>query len=161
GHETLSFSHILLATGATDTILPLPGWTLPGVFTLGGSQIALKYQGCAIGRRVVFAGTGPLLYLVAYQYAKAGADVAAVLDTSPAIARLAALPHRLSAPGTLAKGVYYMASLMARGVTLVNGCSLLRIEGTDRATAIVWRRGNVEHRIACDGIGLGYGLRSE
>ena len=38
------------------------------MYTLGGSQVALKHQGCAIGERVVFLGTGPLLYLVAYQY---------------------------------------------------------------------------------------------
>ena len=44
---------------------PFAGWTLPGVFTLGGAQVALKSQGCAIGERVVFMGTGPLLYLVA------------------------------------------------------------------------------------------------
>ena len=58
----------LYATGATDRVLPIPGWTLPGVYTLGGAQIALKYQGCVIGHRNVFLGTGPLLYLVAYQY---------------------------------------------------------------------------------------------
>ena len=65
------YTHLILATGATDRVLPFPGWLTPGVYTLGGSQVALKYQGCAIGTRVVFMGTGPLLYLVAYQYAKA------------------------------------------------------------------------------------------
>ena len=70
--RTVPYSHLLIATGATDRVLPFSGWTLPGVYTLGAAQIALKSQGCAIGRRVVFAGTGPLLYLVAYQYAKAG-----------------------------------------------------------------------------------------
>ena len=56
---------MIVATGATDRVLPFPGWTLPGVYTLGAAQVALKFQGCAIGERVVFAGTGPLLYLVA------------------------------------------------------------------------------------------------
>ncbi|WP_435520979.1 FAD-dependent oxidoreductase, partial [Burkholderia vietnamiensis] len=74
---TVPFSRLIVASGATDRMLPVPGWTLAGVYTLGGAQVALKAQGCAIGRRVVFAGTGPLLYLVAYQYAKAGAQVAA------------------------------------------------------------------------------------
>ena len=32
-----------------DRVIPFPGWTLPGVFTMGGSQVALKAQGCAIG----------------------------------------------------------------------------------------------------------------
>jgi hypothetical protein len=73
----------------------VPGWTLPGVYSLGAAQIALKYQGCAIGEKVVFAGSGPLLYLVAYQYAKAGANVVAVLDSAPFSAQCRALPALL------------------------------------------------------------------
>ena len=65
-----------------------PGWTLPGVYALGGAQIALKAQGCAIGRRVAFLGAGPLLPLVACQYLDAGVDVAAVLDATPFLAKL-------------------------------------------------------------------------
>src|SRR5207253_8848392 len=82
--ESVGFDILVIATGAMDRMLPLPGWTLPGVYTLGGAQIALKYQGCAIGRRTVFLGTGPLLYLVAHQYAKAGAKIEAVLDGNSA-----------------------------------------------------------------------------
>ncbi|MDF2812950.1 MAG: FAD/NAD(P)-binding oxidoreductase, partial [Microvirga sp.] len=82
------FTHLVLATGATDRVLPFDGWTIPGVFTLGGAQVALKSQGCAIGESVVFMGSGPLLYLVAWQYMKAGARVAAVLDTAPFAAKL-------------------------------------------------------------------------
>ena len=77
--EAVRWDALILATGATDRLMPVPGWTRPGVFSLGGAQIALKAQACAIGERCVFLGTGPLLYLVAYQYAKAGARVQAVL----------------------------------------------------------------------------------
>src|SRR5215813_1964994 len=82
--------------------LPAPGWTLPGVYTLGGAQIALKHQGCAVGRRVAFVGTGPLLLLAAYQYAKAGATPAAIVVPShfrafaTAGLRLLRMPRELS-----------------------------------------------------------------
>jgi NADPH-dependent 2,4-dienoyl-CoA reductase/sulfur reductase-like enzyme len=56
------FDALILCTGAMDRVVPLPGWTMPGVTTLGGAQIALKAQGCAIGRQVVLCGTGPLVY---------------------------------------------------------------------------------------------------
>ena len=92
---TERFDALLLATGATDRLLPVPGWTTPGVFALGGAQALLKGQGCAIGRRVVFCGSSPLLYLAALQYAVAGAGVAAVLDTTPYRSKLAALPRLL------------------------------------------------------------------
>ena len=120
GHRTrrIAFSHLILATGATDRVLPFPGWTLPGVFTLGGAQIALKSQGCAIGEQVVFLGSGPLLYLVAWQYVKAGANVAAVLDTAPFSAKLHLLRGLLAQPSVVLRGFRYAAELMARGVAV-------------------------------------------
>ncbi|CAB3666267.1 NAD(P)/FAD-dependent oxidoreductase [Achromobacter pestifer] len=158
---TVPYTHLILATGATDRVLPFPGWLTPGVYTLGGSQVALKYQGCAIGSRVAFMGTGPLLYLVAYQYAKAGADVAAVLDTSRVADRLAALPGMLRAPGLLAKGLYYMAWLRAHGVPLHSGVRPVAVQGKDRVTGLTFRQGRRTHTIDCDALGYGLALRSE
>jgi len=133
--DAVPFSHLILATGATDRVLPFDGWTTPGVYTLGGAQVALKYQGCAIGARVAFLGTGPLLYLVAYQYAKAGAKVVAVLDTAGLSNRLRALPGMLRAPRLLAQGLYYMAWLRAHGVPLHTHVRPVRIEsGANDAT---------------------------
>ncbi|CAG9253422.1 NADPH-dependent 2,4-dienoyl-CoA reductase/sulfur reductase-like enzyme [Paraburkholderia unamae] len=159
---SVPWSHLLIASGATDRIVPLPGWTLPGVYTPGGAQVALKAQGCAIGARTVFAGTGPLLYLVAYQYAKAGAQVAAVLDTSPFARQAAAAPKLLNQPGTLAKGMYYVAWLKAHGVRIEHGVTLAGIDGEQAVEYVRWCSADgKEHAIACDAVGLGYGLRPE
>ncbi|MGE8680815.1 MAG: FAD-dependent oxidoreductase [Achromobacter marplatensis] len=155
------YTHLILATGATDRVLPFPGWLTPGVYTLGGSQVALKYQGCAIGARVVFLGTGPLLYLVAYQYAKAGAQVAAVLDTSRAADRRAAVPGMLRAPGLLAKGLYYMAWLRAHGVPLRSGVRPVAVQGKERVTGLTYRQGARAHTVECDALAYGLALRSE
>ncbi|MDQ0083650.1 NADPH-dependent 2,4-dienoyl-CoA reductase/sulfur reductase-like enzyme [Variovorax boronicumulans] len=158
------YSHLIVATGATDRVLPVPGWTLPGVYTLGGAQVALKFQGCAIGRRVVFMGTGPLLYLVAYQYAKAGVEVAAVLDTARLADQIAATPAMLTQPAVFAKGVYYVGWLRAHGVALHSGVRPLRVLGDEaqgRVTGVTWQDGNEERTLACDAISFGYALRSE
>jgi len=155
---------LIVATGATDRVLPVPGWTLPGVYTLGGAQVALKFQGCAIGQRVVFMGTGPLLYLVAYQYAKAGAKVAAVLDTARLADQIAATPAMLRQPAVFAKGVYFVAWLRAHGVPLHSGVRPLRVIGDDearRVTGVAWHDGREERTLACDAVGFGYALRSE
>ena len=157
----LAFSHLILSTGATDRVVPFQGWTTPGVFTLGGAQIALKSQGCAIGEQVVFLGSGPLLYLVAWQYMKAGARVAAVLDTAPFFAKLHLLRGLLSQPAAVTRGLRYAVELMARGVPVRFGIEPDRIEGTNRVSAIVWRENGKEHRLACDAIGYGFALRSE
>ena len=161
--EALAYREVILAPGARDRIIPFPGWTLPGIYTLGGAQIALKYQGCAIGGRIVFMGTGPLLYLVAYQYAKAGAGVAAVLDTSSFATTRRAVPGLLRGGSTFAKGLWYVAALRARGVIVVNGIRPVAAEEKDAAvSAFLYRdaAGN-QHRLACDAIAFGFGLSSE
>ncbi|MFJ1301420.1 FAD-dependent oxidoreductase [Pseudomonadota bacterium AL_CKDN230030165-1A_HGKHYDSX7] len=156
------YRHLIIATGATDRVLPFPGWLTPGVYTLGGSQVALKYQGCAIGTAVVFLGTGPLLYLVAYQYARAGARVAAVLDTANTRDRLRGLPGMLAAPALLARGMFYMAWLRAHGVPLHGGVRPVRVLGSERVTGLVWRDASgAERRTECDAVGYGLALRAE
>lgn len=168
--SSLPWTSLIVATGATDRILPFPGWTLPGIYTMGASQIALKYQACAIGSNIVLAGTGPLLYLVAYQYVKAGANVQAVLDTSPLTAQIRALPGLLNQPRQLARGLYYVGWLLARGIKLRRGIRIVRAKGKthaipeqeDRIAELVIQgcRGRLE-TLACDALGFGYALRSE
>jgi NADPH-dependent 2,4-dienoyl-CoA reductase/sulfur reductase-like enzyme len=176
----LQHDGLIVATGATDRVLPFPGWTLPGVYTLGAAQVALKYQGCAIGARVVLAGTGPLLYLVAWQYAHAGADVAAVLDSATLGDQVAALPGLLRDPITLAKGLRLRAGLLRRGVPVHQGVRVLHASADQgvrvlqaigaldapasagqRVAAITWHDGQREHQLACDAICFGHTLRSE
>jgi len=157
----VAYDGLVLATGATDRILPIPGWTLPGVFTLGGAQIALKSQGCAIGSRIVFLGSGPLLYLVAWQYMKAGAKVMAVLDTAPFSAKLNLLRGLPLFPAIVLRGMRMIAELKLGGIALHYGVADVRIEGSDKVDAITWRKDGLEHRLACDGIGYGLALRSE
>ncbi len=161
GRDRLDRGPLLLATGATDRLLPVAGWTKPGVFSLGGSQIALKAQGCAIGRRVVFCGTGPLLYLVAYQYAKAGAEVAAVLDTSRLADSVRALPLLAADPAKLARGVYYLAWLRAHRVPVHYGVRPVSVHGA-AVTGLTWRdAGRRLNETSCDAVAMGFGLRSE
>jgi NADPH-dependent 2,4-dienoyl-CoA reductase/sulfur reductase-like enzyme len=153
---------LLIATGAVDRVLPFPGWTLPGVFTLGAAQIALKSQGVAVGRRVALVGAGPLLPLLASQYLKAGVEPVAVLDVTPFLAKVWALPRLMTVPLTLLKGVRYSMALMRAGIRQASGVRGLRVLGTDRVTGLVYQdRRGAEHEIACDAVAASFGLRSE
>jgi NADPH-dependent 2,4-dienoyl-CoA reductase/sulfur reductase-like enzyme len=160
--EAVGFDALILATGAMDRVIPFPGWTQPGVFTLGAAQIALKHQGCAIGRRVAFLGTGPLLYLVAYQYARAGAEVAAVIGTAPWHRLLMAVPDLLHRPGTALKGGYYLGWLLAQGIPVLAGWQPRRLVYGTRIEGIEIGKGGASlRRIDCDAVAMGYGLKSE
>ncbi len=160
-HGSQGFTHLILCTGATDRVLPFPGWLLPGVYTLGAAQVALKAQGCVLDGHVVLAGSGALLYLLAYQYLKAGARIAAVLDTASFANQLGAATDLGRQPLTLAKGLYLLARLHGAGVRLVGGVSDVATSGDDRVRSVTWRSGGREHRLACDAVATGFNLRSE
>jgi NADPH-dependent 2,4-dienoyl-CoA reductase/sulfur reductase-like enzyme len=83
GSRAVRARHVVVATGAQERPFAIPGWTLPGVMTAGAAQILLKSSGLAPAGRVVLAGTGPLLLLVAAQLRRAGANVVRMLDTTP------------------------------------------------------------------------------
>lgn len=158
-----AFDALIIATGATDRILPLPGWTLPGCYTLGGTQIALKVQGCAIGQRVVLLGTGPLLYLLAWQYMKAGHPPVAVLDTTPFANQLKALPWLASRPVQLLKGMRLVNDVKRAGIVIYRGTVPAEILGTAAGVqAIAFKASDgKEHTIACDAVAMGYHIRAE
>jgi len=162
--EVLPFDALIVCSGATDRLMPVPGWDLAGCYSLGAAQISLKSQACAIGRRVVFMGTGPLLYLVASQYVAAGAQVEAVLDTSASVLRLRALPRLAARPGALLNGLKLVASLRRAGVHVMTGVTPVEIGGSPRrgVTGVRVRDGRGrEHAFECDAVALGYHLRSE
>jgi thioredoxin reductase len=79
---TLQAQRVILATGATERVAAFPGWTLPGVMTVGAAQSLLKSQGLIPGGRVVLAGSGPLLLAVARQLVDAGAQVVGVYEAT-------------------------------------------------------------------------------
>jgi NADPH-dependent 2,4-dienoyl-CoA reductase/sulfur reductase-like enzyme len=157
----IEFDALILATGAMDRIVPAPGWTLPGVYTLGGAQVALKHQGCAIGSRVAFVGAGPLLLLTAHQYAKAGAVPAAIVLPSHFRSLAAASIRLLGMPRELALGLYWLLDLKRRGVPVLFGHRLEQITGEEGVAGIVVRCRGQRREIACDAVALGYGLQSE
>src|ERR1700690_2178565 len=76
----LSYKHLVLATGARERFLPFPGWTLPNVMGTGGLQAMVKCGLPVRGKRVVEAGTGPLLMAVAAYLRKHGAEIPLICE---------------------------------------------------------------------------------
>ncbi len=133
---------VILATGALERPFPIPGWTLPGVMAAGAAQILLK-SAAVTEPGAVFAGCGPLLYLIAWQYSQAGIPIKAVLDTTPRENYLRALPHlprALRAGHYLAKGLSLMRDIRRRGVRLLTGVSALSALGEERLRSVEFER---------------------
>jgi NADPH-dependent 2,4-dienoyl-CoA reductase/sulfur reductase-like enzyme len=133
---------IVIATGALERPFPVPGWTLPGVLTVGAAQGLLKSSGLYPESPLVIAGTGPLVWLYAAQLLAAGGRISALLDTTDPGARLAAtrtFPAFATSP-YLAKGLALIARVRAH-VRVIRKITSLSIEGRERATAVRFRRG--------------------
>ena len=125
---------LVLATGASELVLPFPGWELPGVVTAGAAQALLKSQHVAIGQRVVVAGTGPFLLPVAAALAKAGARVTAV-EAARLTAAPRALPGLVAHPAKLAEAASYGWALASHRVRFLTGKAVIRCQGNGRGRA--------------------------
>jgi NADPH-dependent 2,4-dienoyl-CoA reductase/sulfur reductase-like enzyme len=159
GSQIVNARRIILCTGALERPFPIPGWTLPGVMTAGAAQILLKSSGVVASGRVVLAGCGPLLWLLAWQYLNAGAKIDAVLDTTPAANRVRALPHALPFlfSGYLREGLR-LVRRVKREVPVISGVTALRAIGDDTVGAVAYRRGADEIEIPADTLLLHHGV---
>ncbi len=158
--EILPARHIILATGALERPFPIPGWTLPGVMGAGAAQILLKTSGLVASGNVVLAGAGPLLWLLAWQYLRAGARIDAILDTTPRENWRQALPH-MSAfvrSGYVGKGLKLLLEVR-RKVKVIGNVTALRADGEGRVQSVLYRQGDgAEQRIPADTLLLHHGV---
>jgi len=136
---------IILATGAQERPAPFPGWTLPGVMTVGAAQIMLKTADSVPEKPVWIAGCGPVTLLYATQLLAAGGRIAGLLDTTPR-ARLATalrhLPRALGRLGDLAKGLGWALALKWAGLPTVRHVCELQAEGRQRLERVCYRCDN-------------------
>lgn len=165
---------VLLATGGYETVLPFPGWTLPGVLTAGGAQAMLK--GSLVtppGRTAVVAGTGPLLLPVATGLAAAGVEVAALVEAAGRRSLLrargpAALVRQVPAlAAKLPEAAGYAARLARHRVPFLPGHTVVAAHGQERLEAVTVAaldpagrvRPGSRRRIACDTLAVGHGMQ--
>lgn len=133
---------IILATGAQERPVPFPGWTLPGVLTVGAAQILLKTADTVPEQPVWIAGCGPLPLLYMTQLLAAGGRIAGFLDTTPrgrVGAALRHLPQGLGRLGDLLKGLSWSLALRRAGVTVIRHVTELRAEGEGRLQRLRYR----------------------
>ncbi len=150
---------VILATGALERPFPISGWTLPGVMGAGGAQILLKTAGVVPQGRTVLAGSGPLLWLLAWQYLRAGVAIDAMLDTTPRGRLSKALRHApdFARSPYCAKG-RELVRTVRRDVKVIEYVTALAIEGDLAARAICYTADGREHTIPVDQVMLHQGV---
>ncbi|SPD67702.1 Opine oxidase subunit A (plasmid) [Cupriavidus taiwanensis] len=158
---TLQARQVILCTGAMERPFPIPGWTLPGVLTAGAAQILLKSADVVPAEPVVLAGCGPLLYLLGWQYVRAGVPIRAIVDTTDGADYQRALAHlggALAGWRYLKKGLALMRTLKRSGVPFYKGATDLSVEGDEAVRALRFTSRGQSHRIATQAVLLHQGV---
>ena len=130
--------HIVLATGAMERPTPFPGWTLPGVMTVGAAQTLLKSSGLVPEGRIAVAGSGPLLYLYISQLIKAGKKPQVILDTRPRASlqtKLSVLAALTVDPASMFRGLGWMREVR-REIRVRERVHQLRASGVEKLSSI-------------------------
>ncbi len=152
----LRYQNLIVATGARERFLPFPGWTLPNVMGAGGLQAMVKSGLPIRGRRVVVAGTGPLLLAVAAYLRKQGAEIPIVCEQASwsSLARFGA--SLLRYPVKISQGLQLKKEL-AR-VRFVANSWPLAAHGGQRLESVTISRSGETEVIACDFLACGFHL---
>src|SRR5262245_44904255 len=153
GVSELNYQHLVLATGARERFLPFPGWTLPNVMGAGGLQALVKTGLPIEGKRVVVAGSGPLLLAVAAYLRSRGADVLLISEQASSV-QLAKIAVGLA--GKMSQAISLKRQL--RGVRYLNSCWVVAAQGADKLEGVTLVRGGKRWQVACDYLACGFHL---
>jgi NADPH-dependent 2,4-dienoyl-CoA reductase/sulfur reductase-like enzyme len=152
----LTYQKLVLATGARERFLPFPGWTLPNVIGAGGLQAMVKSGLPIRGKRVVVAGTGPLLLAVAAYLRSHGAEIPLICEQASRsrLARFGVFLMRH--PQKIAQGLQLKNEL--RGVSFETSSWPVAAHGEDRLEAVTISHGGQHRAIQCDYLACGFHL---
>jgi NADPH-dependent 2,4-dienoyl-CoA reductase/sulfur reductase-like enzyme len=156
GPVKIEFEKLIIATGARELFLPFPGWTLPGVFGAGGLQSLVKGGLHIKGKRIVVAGTGPLLLAVAEYLKRKGANVRAIVEQASAAKINRFAVRLLSRPPKLAQAIKMRFSLF--GIPYFRSSWVSAAHGDEYLQSVVVIINGKQRSIDCDYLACGFHL---
>jgi D-hydroxyproline dehydrogenase subunit alpha len=152
----LQYDKLILATGARERFLPFPGWTLPNVMGAGGLQALVKSGLPIHGKRVVVAGTGPLLLAVAAYLKNCGAEIPMICEQA-SWGRLLQFGLALPAqPGKILQALCLKKELVS--VPFLTSSWPVAAHGDQVLERVTIARKGRSETIACDYLACGFHL---
>ena len=152
----ITTTHIIIATGARERLLPCPGWTTPGVMGIGGLQALAKGGMTIAGKRIVLAGTGPLIWPVAHYLATHGAILSAIIEQQPLTRLMQFGASLLFSLQKMRQVVTYGSAVWRTPIRLAS--TVTAVHATRDGLAVSYQNAHTTHTIACDLLGMGYHL---
>ena len=164
--EHLKSKALIIATGAQERIIPVPGWTLPGVMGLAGATVLFKEHMMVPPERTIVAGNGPLLFYVASEIIRLGGKVEAVVSLNSKKDWKKVLPVMMSNPKLLWQGIKWIFQLYKNRVPIFWQYGLKKIDGESKVEGVTickvdqnWKLSHgSEHYIPAESVCYGHGL---
>ncbi len=152
----LGYSKLVLATGARERFLPFSGWTLPNVMGAGGLQALVK-SGLPISRkRVVIAGTGPLLLAVAAYLRKHGTEIPIIAEQAPWSKLIRFGASLWSQPAKAIQALQLKRN--TSGTRFAASSWPIAAQGKDRVETVTLSVAGYRETISCDYLACGFHL---
>ncbi len=152
----LVYRSLILATGARERFLPFPGWTLPNVMGAGGLDAMVRGGLPIRDKRIVVAGTGPLLLAVAAHLARKGAKIVAICEQASLRQLVSLAAHLLNQPAKLLQGIEYSAATF--GTRFYTSCWPAAANGNEKLESVTLERDGKRWDERCDYLACGYHL---
>lgn len=157
---------LVAATGTYERVIPVPGWTHPGVLGVGAATVLVKRHQILPGARTIVAGCGPLLLAAAAAIVKAGGRVPALVDLNHPADFVRGLPRLARRLDLLNRGAGWMRAIRASGTKVLWRHAVIEVLGDPEVREVVvapvddrWRPKLARaRRMPADAVALGHGL---
>jgi NADPH-dependent 2,4-dienoyl-CoA reductase/sulfur reductase-like enzyme len=156
GVVELSYDKLILATGARERFLPFPGWTLPNVMGAGGLQALVKTGLPIQGKKVVIAGSGPLLLAVADYLKRSGAELLLIAEQASRTS-LARFGFGLLGQSGKMSQAWKLRQQLA-GVEYLTSCWPIGARGKEKLETVTLKQGSRTWDVDCDYLACGFHL---
>jgi thioredoxin reductase/bacterioferritin-associated ferredoxin len=128
--------NLIVATGTYEKIIPFDGWTTPGVIGLAACTILLKAHQTIPGNKIILAGNGPLLILVAYYMLKFGGKVDAIVDTSSKFEWIKSMISLIFNPKNFIQGISWISKIIFSRVPIYSNSLINKVDKIDKGISV-------------------------
>jgi NADPH-dependent 2,4-dienoyl-CoA reductase/sulfur reductase-like enzyme len=163
----LAYHKLITCEGANERFIPFPGWTLPGIMSIGGMQKLLCHQRLIPGKRILLAGTGPLLIAAAAELIQSGANMAGVLEAAKLLEGMPLMSEMFWQKGLLEESIVHAIPLLKNRKLFQQRTCIVEAHGKDRVEAATicqldddWRSVAASKKVVkTDAVGIGFGFK--
>nr|WP_247744792.1 FAD-dependent oxidoreductase [Shimia sp. R11_0] len=158
---TLRAAHVLLETGLMERPMPLPGWTLPGVMTIGAALRLMQHGGLA-AKDAVLVGSGLPLYSMAVSLLRLGCPPVALVETQTASDLWGAVKKNvgsvIAAHRPARRMIQMLIEIRNAGVPRYVGAHDISLLGDRSVESVHFRHGRKLRDMPCTNVLLHHGV---